>query len=111
MAVWSSGCGGDLSIGSSVTLKSPRTKSGRGIRARVLLLLMRSQNSGWLHFSTGAYMLRMVIFLTADHAIESMTARPGIKVLTLMLSGAMRALFIIKATPAVALGFSGSPEK
>jgi len=55
-------------------------------------------------------MFRIDIFSVSDHSMVRMKARPGIKATTLVFLGEICALFIMKATLAVALGLVGSQE-
>src|SRR5713226_5516635 len=65
-------CGGDLSIGSSIRLKSPSTKSGFGSLLWRLVCSIFFQKSRWVHLSFGAYMLSMGLHnssLVGSHAM------------------------------------------
>ena len=55
-------------------------------------------------------MLRIEVFSVSDHSMVSTIARPGIRATTLTFLGAINALFIRMATPAVALGLVRSAE-
>ena len=102
--------GGTLSMGSSVKLKSPRTKSGCGMWAWDLRRSVWAQRSGCFCLSTGAYTFIIVVFGVPDHAIVRTITRPGIRAWTVTFLGEMRALLIMKATPAEPLGLLGLYE-
>lgn len=101
---------GALSIGSSVRLKSPRTKSGKGRHRVRLFIIVLSQKSVCLVLSWGAYILTMEVEQESSHFMLSMMALPGSSTFMEYSLGLISALFMIKATPADARGFSGSGE-
>ena len=110
MAARLSSRGGDRSISSSVMLKSPIRKSGRGRRFVCLAVSTSSQKAGCLWSWTGAYMLMILISSSSGHLILSMIALPGTRVCALGCLFGIRALFSTKATPALAHGLTGSLE-
>lgn len=55
-------------------------------------------------------MFSIVMFSEVDHTMVRTAAQPGIKVSIFRLLGIISTLFIMRATLAVALGFSGSHE-
>lgn len=97
-------------MGSSVRLKSPRMKSGCGMRAQDLQCSVWAQRSGCFCLSTDAYTFIIVVFGVPDHAIVRTIMWPGIRAWTITCLGEMRALLITKATPAEPLELLGLYE-
>src|SRR5438445_4133146 len=73
----SSGLGGILSMASSVTLKSPRVKSGIGRCFALLSVSTFAQKLACSPLSLGAYTFRIVAAHDFNHFTLSMAALPG----------------------------------
>ena len=110
MAIVSSNRGGALSIGSSVTLKSPSRKSGRRSLLERLSSSISVQNCWCAGLPLGAYMFSNVVFSFSSHSTCMANALPAFSSKTSSFLGAIKVLFITKATPAVAWGAFGSSE-
>ena len=103
-------CGGDLSIASSVILKSLRAMSGFGILHWHLSLSNWGQNSAWCPLLLGTYIFMMLSFLVSTHFRVIPRAHPGSSVCSLRSNRVISMLFSMKATPAELVGFSGPWE-
>ena len=95
-----SGLAGVRSSRSSVKLKSPNRRSGRGRFRFVHCSLSSVQNSWCLLGSFGAYTLIAFMVVPGCHWREIKIARPGIRVCSCTSSVLMISLLITKATPA-----------
>ena len=95
---------------SSVTLKSPRTRSGLGRRLDHLSISICAQKAGCYPCLFSTYMFSIVSSSVPDHFIFIIIALPCLRVYVITLVGAIRALFSIIVTLAVVLGLLGVLE-
>ena len=103
-------CAGVQSIGSSVTLKSPNSISGRLRPFDLLFASIVSQKSGCALLSFGAYTFISRISSLPCHFNFIASACPSISAVASRFCGATRLLFITNATLADTRGLPGSLE-
>jgi len=110
IAASSSSLGGALSMVSSVTLKSPKVKSGIGRCLALLSIIIFTQKFACLFLSLGAYTFSIVATHDFSHFIFSMTTLLGISSCSSISSGSISCLFMTNPTPAIAWGLLGCAE-
>ena len=110
VAVLLSAWAGAQSILSSVTLKSPRTISGRLIRFPLLVVSTSSQNGACTALFAGAYMFSIDVLHASNHFILISRAWPGYSSCLVISFGSRTVLLIMKATPVQPVGSSGSSD-
>jgi len=106
----SSSLGGIRSMASSVTLKSPRVKSGIGRCLVLLAIIIFTQKLVCSLLLLGAYTFSIVAVHDFNHFILSTAALLGISSCSSISSGLISCLLMTNPTPADAHRFSGSAE-
>ena len=91
--------------------KSPSTKSGWSRYFLILWVSISVQKSRWVSLLFGAYMFVRWVSDVSSHFIVMVMALPGISSWVVIFHGVIRALFTIKATPALACGTLLGAEK
>lgn len=95
---------------SSVTLKSPIVKSGIGMCAHLLSVVIVAQKLGCSFHSFSAYIFRTMVVHFSSHLIFSIIALPGINTHVTTLSGLISFLLMTNATSPLVHGLVGCSD-